>query len=80
MHHKMTNLNLSSNLGSSLIILVMLSHQLFSHLHSDWVKRIQYYPVGEILISCSNNAKDSLVYHSIREGSRKNYVFKVTKV
>ena len=48
--------------------------------HSDWVRRVKYFPLKEFVISCSGSGKDSLVVRDIDDKKRKTYTFKVAKV
>ncbi|XP_031555888.1 WD repeat-containing protein on Y chromosome-like [Actinia tenebrosa] len=55
------------------------THLTLGTIHSDWVRRVQYVPAKEFIISCSGSARDSLVVRDVDDKKRKTYVFKVAK-
>ncbi len=58
----------------------LVSYSILSHVHSEWVRRVRYFPESDMLMSCSNTSKESLVFRSLDDKKRKTYVFRVTKV
>ncbi|XP_048575994.1 WD repeat-containing protein on Y chromosome isoform X3 [Nematostella vectensis] len=58
---------------------LFVTHLPLGVIHSDWVRRVQYIPVKEFVISCSCSSHDSLVVRDVDDKKRKTYVFKVAK-
>jgi len=55
------------------------THKVLPQIHSDWVIQIAYVPESNMLLSCCNSGKSSLLLRSVDEKKEEVYKFNVTK-